>query len=165
MNRRFHAQPVACPVCGPQVWLERADGTLIAEKEDAIQATQTLLDDGKIVAIKGLGGFHLACDALNLETVAELRRRKLRVDKPYALMMPNLEIVKKHCFVSKEEQLILESRQRPIILLRRRPGSPIVEEVAPKQTYIGVMLPYTPVHYQTGYHGCNWKDRPRFNHW
>ncbi len=147
LDRRFHAQPIACPVCGPQVWLERADGSRIAEKADAIQATQALLAQGKIIAIKGLGGFHLACDALNLESVAELRRRKLRVDKPFALMMLNVETVKKHCFVSEAEQVILESRQRPIILLRRKPGTPIVEEVAPKQASIGVMLPYTPIHY------------------
>jgi len=147
LNRRFHAQPIACPVCGPQVWLERADGSRIAERDDAIQATQTLLADGKIVAIKGLGGFHLACDALNIESVAELRQRKLRVDKPFALMIPNLETVEKHCFVNEAERAILESRQRPIILLRRRPGTPIVEEVAPKQACNGVMLPYTPIHY------------------
>jgi hydrogenase maturation protein HypF len=147
LDRRFHAQPVACPVCGPQVWLEGVDGRRIAERDDAILATQKLLSNGKIVAIKGLGGFHLACDALNVEAVAELRRRKLRVDKPFALMMPDLEAVEDHCFVNEAERAILESRQRPIVLLQRKPGSLIVEEVAPKQATIGVMLPYTPLHY------------------
>jgi hydrogenase maturation protein HypF len=147
LDRRFHAQPVACPVCGPQVLLEGADGSRIAERDDAILAAQKLLADGKIVAIKGLGGFHLACDALNGKAVTELRHRKLRVDKPFALMMPNLETVEEHCLINESERAYLESRQRPIILLRRRPDSPIVEDVAPKQAYIGVMLPYTPLHY------------------
>jgi len=147
LDRRFHAQPIACPVCGPQIWLEGADGTRIAERDDAILAARRLLANEKIVAIKGLGGFHLACDALNIEAVTELRKRKLRVDKPFALMMPDLETVQKHCFVSKAERILLESRQRPIVLLERKPGTPIVEEVAPKQATIGVMLPYTPIHY------------------
>ena len=147
LDRRFHAQPVACPVCGPQVWLEDADGRLIAERSDAIQAAQTLLSIGKIVAIKGLGGFHLACDATKTESVAELRRRKLRVEKPFALMMLDVATIEQHCFVSEAEQAILESRQRPIVLLHRKPDSPIVEEVAPKQDSLAVMLPYTPIHY------------------
>ena len=147
LDRRFHAQPIACPVCGPQIWLEGVDGQRSAEKDDAIRSTQKLLASGKIVAIKGLGGFHLACDALNLDAVNELRKRKLRVDKPFALMMPDLQTVAEHCYLNESERTILESRQRPIVLLRRRPGSPIVAEVAPKQVTIGVMLPYTPIHY------------------
>ena len=147
LDRRFHAQPVACPVCGPQVWLEGVDGRRIAERDDAILSTQKLLANGKIIAIKGLGGFHLACDALNMDTVNELRKRKLRVDKPFALMMPDLKTVDAHCFMDESEQALLESHQRPIVLLRRRPGSPIVAEVAPNQVTIGVMLPYTPIHY------------------
>jgi len=147
LDRRFHAQPVACPVCGPQVWLEGADGRRIAERDDAILSTQKLLANGEIVAIKGLGGFHLACDALNIEAVTELRKRKLRVDKPFALMMPDLESVDEYCYMNESERALLESHQRPIVLLRRKPGSPIVAEVAPKQMTIGVMLPYTPIHY------------------
>jgi hydrogenase maturation protein HypF len=147
LDRRFHAQPVACPVCGPQVWLEELDGRRIAERDEAIRAAQKLLVEGRIIAIKGLGGFHLACDALNVKAVSELRRRKLRVDKPFALMMVDLETAKEHCLIAESERAYLESRQRPIILLKRRPDSPIVEEVAPKQASIGVMLPYTPLHY------------------
>jgi hydrogenase maturation protein HypF len=145
-NRRFHAQPVACPACGPKVWLEMGGETLV-EKDEAIRETRRLLMEGKIVAVKGLGGFHLACDAINAQAVRELRNRKLRVDKPFAIMMPDLETVKQHCVVSDEEASLLESRERPIVLLERLPSSPIAEEVAPGQHTLGVMLPYTPLHY------------------
>jgi hydrogenase maturation protein HypF len=161
LDRRFHAQPVACPVCGPKVWLERADnGPQTADRtsssiggrpssvgDAAILEAQRFLAEGKILAVKGLGGFHLACDATNADAVTELRRRKLRVDKPFALMMPDVAMVEQHCYVSADERLLLESRQRPIVLLKRRPGSPIVEEISPKQDSLGVMLPYTPLHY------------------
>lgn len=151
-DRRFHAQPVACPVCGPQVWLESSSkfqvlGSKLIEGEEAIQETRRLLTDGKIVAVKGLGGFHLACDATNAEAVTELRRRKLRVDKPFALMMPDMETIERHCFVSEAERELLTSTARPIVLLKRRPESNIAREVAPKQDWLGVMLPYTPLHY------------------
>jgi hydrogenase maturation protein HypF len=148
-NRRFHAQPVACPVCGPKVWLEiqNAGGGTQIESEDSIQATRKLLSQDKILAIKGLGGFHLACNATNAQTVRELRNRKLRVDKPFALMMPDIETIEKHCFVSEEEKELLTSTARPIVLLKRKSESTIVEEVSPKQQWLGVMLPYTPLHY------------------
>jgi hydrogenase maturation protein HypF len=149
LDRRFHAQPVACPVCGPKVWLEQTmdDGRWTTDGDAAILESQRLLAEGKILAVKGLGGFHLACDATNVEAVTELRRRKLRVDKPFALMMPDIATVEQHCYVSAEERALLESRQRPIVLLKRKPGLPIVEEVSPKQDSLGVMLPYTPLHY------------------
>jgi hydrogenase maturation protein HypF len=147
LDRRFHAQPVACPVCGPQVWLEDAHGTLLAEHDAAILAVRELLAGGKIVAVKGLGGFHLACDATKAGSVAELRQRKLRVDKPFALMMADLTTVEKHCFMNIAEGNLIESRQRPVVLLKRRPESSIVAEVAPYQAHLGVMLPYTPIHY------------------
>ncbi len=148
-NRRFHAQPVACPVCGPSVWLETVGETreLPLREDDAILETRRLLAEGKIVAIKGLGGFHLACDATNAKSVTELRDRKLRVDKPFALMMPDMETIEKHCFVSKAERELLTSPARPIVLLKRRPESNIAREVAPAQDGLGVMLPYTPLHY------------------
>ena len=145
-NRRFHAQPVACPVCGPHVWLE-IHNEQSARYDNAIQKTRQLLAEGKIIAIKGLGGFHLACDATNAESVAELRRRKLRIDKPFALMMPDLAAIEKQCFVSDAERELLQSTARPIVLLRRKSESNIVEEVAPAQEFVGVMLPYTPLHY------------------
>ena len=155
-DRRFQAQSLACPECGPRVWLEitRADSptgkTNIAQYtlgDEAILASQRLLREGKIVAVKGLGGFHLTCDALNSEAVAELRSRKLSVDKPFVLMMPNLATVEEHCFVSPEERTLLESPARPIVLLRRRLVTTIAEQVAPGQNYLGVMLPHTPLHY------------------
>lgn len=146
LDRRFHAQPVACADCGPRIWLE-IEGGRHAAQEEALQAARGLLRKGKIVAIKGLGGFHLACDATNPEAVAELRRRKLRVDKPFALMMPDLATVEHHCLISSDERELLESRERPIVLLARKTGSPIVQEVAPRQRTLGVMLPYTPLHY------------------
>ena len=145
-NRRFHAQPVACPVCGPHVWLE-IHNEQNTRDDNAIQKTRQLLAEGKIIAIKGLGGFHLACDATNADSVAELRKRKLRVDKPFALMMPDLATIEGHCFVNDAERELLQSTARPIVLLRLRPESNIVEEVAPGQDFIGVMLPYTPLHY------------------
>jgi hydrogenase maturation protein HypF len=164
LDRRFHAQPVACPVCGPQVWLEQTldaepqtenspslsivNRPLSALKGDpAILEIRNLLANGKVVAIKGLGGFHLACDATNPAAVRELRRRKLRVDKPFALMMPDLEIVEQHCYVNNAERELLRSGARPIVLLQRKPESPIARECAPGQDTLGVMLPYTPLHY------------------
>jgi hydrogenase maturation protein HypF len=145
-DRRFHAQPIACPTCGPEIWLEQA-GNKIAGPETAIPMSQQLLARNKILAIKGLGGFHLACDATKVAAVIELRRRKLRVDKPFALMMADMETIRKHCFVSAEEEALLESYQRPIVILRRRPKSSIAAEVAPHQETLGVMMPYTPLHY------------------
>ena len=145
LDRRFHAQPVACPVCGPHIWLE-VDGDSVAEREEALQVARRLLKEGKVLAIKGLGGFHLACDATNPDAVATLRRRKLRVDKPFALMMPDLATVEAHCILDDAERELLQSHQRPIVILMRRSGSKVTPEVAPGQDTMGVMLPYTPLH-------------------
>ena len=146
-NRRFHAQPIACPKCGPQVWLEENEiSATNLTGGDAIDRTRKLLSEGKIIAIKGLGGFHLACDATNASSVAELRQRKLRVEKPFAVMLPDVEVIKKYCYLSDAEQRLLESPAHPIVLLRRRPDAVIADEVAPRQTTLGVMLPYTPLH-------------------
>ncbi len=147
LDRRFHAQPAACPRCGPVVWLETNDGKLLARGQSAISTVQSWLEEGRIVAIKGLGGFHLACDASNAGAVAELRRRKLRVDKPFALMMADTGVVEQHCLINAAERALLESRSRPIVLLRRRSESGVAAEVAPFQDTLGVMLPYTPLHY------------------
>ncbi|MEN8242069.1 MAG: carbamoyltransferase HypF [Chloroflexota bacterium] len=146
-NRRFHAQPVACEKCGPQVWLELSGSDQkVAEKEQAIQQTREMLKAGKIVAIKGLGGFHLACDATNAAAVSELRSRKLRVDKPFAVMMPDIEAVENFCQVTDAEKKLLEGIERPIVVLAHNSGSGIAPLVAPSQTTLGVMLPYTPLH-------------------
>ncbi len=151
-DRRFHAQPVACPVCGPQVWL--VDSPALASPPDreplradlAIRRTVELLAAGKIVAIKGLGGFHLACDASNDASVSLLRQRKGRVDKPFAIMCPSIAEVERLCLLAEGERELLESPQRPIVLLERRPGALISGQVAPGNRSLGVMLPYTPLH-------------------
>ncbi|MBG0783871.1 MAG: carbamoyltransferase HypF [Anaerolineaceae bacterium] len=145
-DRRFHAQPVACPVCGPQVWLEDYAGTTLNEKDDAILTARQMLADGKILAIKGLGGFHLACDAHNPEAVARLRERKHRPAKPFALMAFDLEATQKYVEVSDTAETLLKSPQAPILLLPKQPGSHLAENVASGQTNLGFMLPYTPLH-------------------
>lgn len=145
-DRRFHAQPVACAACGPRVWLE-ADGTILARDQEAIRLTRQSIAAGKIVAIKGLGGFHLACDARSPDAVQELRRRKLRVDKAFALMMPDLQTVEQHCLLDDGDRELLNGRRRPIVILPRRQGSDIAEDTAPGQKTLGVMLPYTPLHH------------------
>lgn len=153
-NRRFHAQPVACPKCGPQIWLEQpgdevnnSTAQLIYHRENAIQEARRLISVGKIIAIKGLGGFHLACNAKDRNAVTVLRQRKMRVDKPFAVMMPDIETIKKYCHISESEQVLLESPAHPILLLRKKSSLQIANEVAPQQSTIGVMLPYTPLHY------------------
>jgi hydrogenase maturation protein HypF len=157
-DRRFHAQPNACPVCGPRVWFQVSSlkprvgpQTWNLEPEilleSPVQAARDLLHAGGILAVKGLGGFHLACDATNDETVARLRERKGRVDKPFAIMSFDLEAVERYCEVSDDERALLTSHERPIVLLRRRPDCPISSLVAPGNKYLGVMLPYTPLHY------------------
>lgn len=149
-DRRFHAQPNACPACGPRVWLEEGrqtmdDGRLIAG-EAALQAARQRLAAGQIVAIKGLGGFHLACEALSDSALQNLRDRKGRVDKPFAVMVPDLDAARALAEVSEEEARLLTSRERPIVLLKRRPDAPLSALIAPGNSYLGVMLPYTPLH-------------------
>ena len=144
-DRRFHAQPVACPDCGPQIWLED-NGVRRAAREDALQAARQLIREGKILAVKGLGGFHLACDATNDEAVNELRRRKLRVNKPFAVMVYDVDAAGDHCELGETERELLTSRERPVVIANRKSGSTICDAVAPGQNTIGLMLPYTPLH-------------------
>lgn len=146
-DRRFHAQPVACPVCGPQLWLQDRQGTCLAAGDDALTQARQWLMDGKILAVKGLGGFHLACDASDSTAVSELRRRKKRSDKPFALMAFDLSAIERHAELSAAERQILQARQRPIVILRKRASSSISAAAAPQQTTLGFMLPYTPLHY------------------
>jgi hydrogenase maturation protein HypF len=146
-NRRFHAQPNACPVCGPQVALKVTDRKVkISKKENPIKTTIRLLKAGYIVAIKGLGGFHIACDATNREAVEKLRSKKRRSNKPFALMSPDIETIRKFCEVSREEEDVLVSNKRPIVLLRKL-FNQLPEAVSPLNPCIGFMLPYTPLHY------------------
>jgi len=145
-NRRFHAQPIACPVCGPQVWYEEG-GKKLAEHEAALQAARKALAEGKILALKGLGGFHLVCDAQNPQTVEKLRLRKRRSGKPFALMAFDLEIIKEYASVSPEEEKLLTSPMAPVVLLEpTAAGKELLRLVAPDQNRLGFMLPYTPLH-------------------
>lgn len=146
LDRRFHAQPVACPVCGPHVWLEIPGQGTLAERLEALLAARRLLREGKILAIKGLGGFHLACDATNAGAVEALRQRKGRQGKPFALMAADLATVERHCFLSEAARNLLTGREKPIVLLPRRPDSTLAEGVAPGVDTLGFMLPYTPLH-------------------
>ena len=146
LNRRFHAQPNACPVCGPQLELVDTDGKIV-ETGDVVTSAVELIKQGKILAIKGLGGFLLACDATDDSVVAELRKRKKRPGKPFAIMLPTLEQVEQHCCVSDSEKELLISPKAPIVLLKTKDGSNIAGSVAPELKYMGVMLPYTPLHH------------------
>lgn len=146
-DRRFHAQPVACPVCGPRIWLQIGNKSK-AEGENALQDARKLLAEGKILAIKGLGGFHLACDATNLNAVNQLRLRKKRSGKPFALMAPDLETIRLYARVNPDEEELLTSVQAPIVLLQlTSAGSRLAKIVAPDQNTLGFMLPYTPLHH------------------
>jgi hydrogenase maturation protein HypF len=151
-NRRFHAQPNACPVCGPSVCLLNGiEGAInrapTAQNADPIIAAAQQLATGVILAIKGLGGYHLVCDALNVESVQRLRQRKHREAKPFALMVPDLETARRLCQVSDAEAILLQSHQRPIVLLSRRSDCPVAPDVAPVYDTLGIMLPYTPLHH------------------
>ncbi len=146
-DRRFHAQPVACPVCGPHIWFQTDKG-IQADGEKAIQTAREYLQEGKILAMKGLGGFHLVCDAQNKNSVATLRERKHRSGKPFALISFDLPTIEKFALISVEERNLLQSVQSPIVLLDPTDtGKKLVQIVAPDQTTLGFMLPYTPLHY------------------
>jgi len=146
LDRRFHAQPNACPVCGPQCTLMGADGHVI-EQEDPIKTAARLLKAGHILAVKGLGGFHLAVDAENEAAVQQLRRRKHREEKPFALMSASLAMIAAYADVEDVHRDLLTSIQRPIVLLEKKQPNAISKSVAPRNRYFGVMLPYTPLHY------------------
>jgi hydrogenase maturation protein HypF len=147
-DRRFHAQPNACPACGPRVrLLDRFGHELHAKPEDPILRAARMLRGRAIVAVKGLGGYHLACDPFDGRAVRALRGRKVRQDKPFALMARNLEQVGELCRTTPEEELLLTSPARPIVLLERREGAGVADGVAPRQSTLGVMLAYTPLHH------------------
>jgi hydrogenase maturation protein HypF len=143
-DRRFHAEPTACPACGPRVWLEEGNRRL---DHEAIPAAARLLDNGKILAVKGLGGFHLAADARHDGAVQTLRERKGRVAKPFALMVRDLAEAERLCHLGDLERSLLLSRERPIVVARRRRDAGVSAHVAPGHRYLGLMLPYTPLHF------------------
>jgi hydrogenase maturation protein HypF len=145
-NRRFHAQPNACWECGPQTALHDLDGNPVSCSDPVLEAVR-FLEEGAVVAVKGLGGFHLAVDAANHKAVVRLRRRKHREEKPLAIMVPDLETAREIARVSDEEAAILTSRRRPIVILRKRRSHGLSPQVAPRNRHFGIMLPYTPLHY------------------
>jgi len=145
-NRRFHAQPNACPACGPKVTLIDEKGEVVI-CGDPISKTVELLHQGRIVAIKGLGGFHLAVDAMNDSSVIRLRQRKHREEKPLAIMVPDITTAKQFVQINRVEKELLESPERPIVLLTKKNYCPVAESVAPNNAFLGIMLPYTPLHY------------------
>ncbi len=141
-SRRFDAQPVACPDCGPEYYLLGGD----ARGHEAISTARRMIAAGKIVAIKGIGGFHLCCSAENTEAVRTLRERKTRPMKPFAVMMRDMETVRRECAVPPEAEELLTGHQKPIVLLKKRPGGRVCGEAAPDNPKLGVMLPYAPIH-------------------
>jgi hydrogenase maturation protein HypF len=150
-DRRFHAQPNACPQCGPHLELWNQVGKTLASNSTALVITADAIRQGKIVAIKGLGGFHLIVDARNEAAVQRLRQAKHREAKPFALMYPSIESIKDHCEVSGLEEQLLLSPEAPIVLLKQskiqNSNSQIASSVAPNTPYLGIMLPYTPLHH------------------
>ena len=146
-DRRFHAQPNACPVCGPRVWLEDRHGRPIEHAgEDAIAAASRLLAAGRILALKGVGGFHLACDATDEKGVAELRARKRRYRKPFAMMARDLDVIRRFCDVDAASAELLASSAAPVVLLPAGGAQRPATAVAPGQATLGFMLPYSPLH-------------------
>jgi hydrogenase maturation protein HypF len=171
LSRRFHAQPNACPVCGPHIWLVDNKGRLV-NNENPIEEASNLLKNKMIIGVKGLGGFQLACDATSNDVVKRMRMRKSRPAKPFAIMVKDVDQVKEICYLNEEEEKLLTGSQKPIVLLKRRKeftrnsknknvllkkkNEPFIdnknrlivcEEVAPNNNYLGVMIPYTPLHY------------------
>jgi len=145
-DRRFHAQPNACPVCGPWISLYDNSGNLICEKEDAISEVTTLINNGNIIALKGIGGYHLLCDATNEGAVQRLRKRKHREEKPMAVMFPDIGAIKAEAHVSLLEERALNSVEKPIVILKKRKTTVLADLVSPDNSTAGAFLPYTPLH-------------------
>lgn len=146
-DRRFHAQPNACPKCGPHLELWDEKGAVVSQGDEALRRTARAIHDGLIVAVKGLGGFHLMVDAANEAAVRRLRLRKRREEKPLALMFPSLQKVAEYATVGAMEERLLASPEAPIVLLRRCGRDGLAESIAPGNPYLGAMLPYTPLHH------------------
>ncbi len=147
-DRRFHAQPIACPVCGPHIELWDRTGRVLGIHHNALMQAVKFIQSGNIVAVKGMGGFHLMTDVRNEKAILTLRERKGREEKPFALMFPAIKNIQDECEVSLLEEKILQSPESPIVLIRRKSGqSEIAQSVAPSNPYLGVMLPYTPLHH------------------
>ena len=146
-NRRFHAEPNACKDCGPNIKLFYRNKNIISSCKKTLQDTMNEIKNGNIIAAKGIGGFHLICDARNNKAILKLRKRKNREEKPLALMFPSIEHIKEACIVSELEERLLLSSQCPIVLLKKKSDFSLPDSIAPKNPYLGVMLPYTPLHH------------------
>lgn len=146
LDRRYHAQPVACSSCGPKLWAADKAGNILDEQEP-INFVCSRIAEGKIAAIKGIGGYHLSCNAYDSEAVNELRKRKHRDERPFALMVRDLNTARKHCFIDMWEEALLCSPARPIVLMKRKPDCSLTENLSAGNPYLGIMLPYTPVHH------------------
>ncbi|RMH04748.1 MAG: carbamoyltransferase HypF [Nitrospirae bacterium] len=146
-NRRFHAEAIACPTCGPQVAFWDQAGRVLAEQDEALHLACEVINQGGIVAVKGLGGFHLFVDACSEPAVLRLRVRKHRPCKPFAVLFPSLAVLEEHCCVSAEEKDVLTSPAAPIVLVRRRATSSLAPAIAPGNPSVGALLPYTPLHH------------------
>jgi hydrogenase maturation protein HypF len=144
-DRRFHAQPTCCPACGPGLWLAGADGAV--RPGEPLAGAAELIGQGRVLALKGLGGWHLAVDAAAEEAAAALRGRKHREDKPFAIMVADLATARRLCEVDEASAALLASPRRPIVLMRRRTGTGVAPSVAPRNRQLGIMLPYTPLHH------------------
>lgn len=145
-DRRFHAQPIACPNCGPSLWFASPAGR-VSGSDAALTATQHALASGAVVAIKGVGGYHLACAVDDEAAVGALRARKARGAKPFAMLVRDLAVARRYAHLDATEAAVLCSPARPIVLLRRRAGAPVAEAVAPGSPLLGLMLPYSPIHH------------------
>ncbi len=145
-DRRFHAQPIACPDCGPSLWFRTQAGR-VTGSDAALAATRQALAAGAVVAIKGIGGYHLACVVDDDAVVRTLRSRKARGAKPFAVLVRDLDIARRYAYVDDTEAAVLSSPARPIVLLRRRPDAPVADAVAPGSPLLGLMLPYSPIHH------------------
>lgn len=146
-DRRFHAQPNACHVCGPWIGLYDLSGNLICEREDALEKVVNLIRKGNIIAVKGLGGYHLVCDAALDETVARLRERKHREEKPMAVMFPDMTSIKEQVHVNPFEERAIDSIEKPVVIVRKKVTSTVANSVSPHNNTVGVFLPYTPLHH------------------
>ncbi len=146
-DRRFHAQPDACPECGPEVILLNNKRETISNKDKAVEDVVKFINEGRIIAIKGLGGYHLVCDATNEESVRILRDRKQREEKPMAVMFPDITSIKKEAYLGLLEERALNSTEKPIVILKKRKNTTITDLVSPENSTVGAFLPYTPLHY------------------
>jgi hydrogenase maturation protein HypF len=147
LDRRFDAQPNACAACGPVLRLIDKHGETMTAVSDPIAAAAEFLRQGQVVALKGLGGYHLCCDAMNSDAIRQLRERKQRPTKPFAVMFRSLEEIQRHCLVDEQEAAELTSTAAPIVILRRQSGCALPNDLAPNTPDLGVFLPYTPLHH------------------